>query len=144
MSPPLDPFLRQIIQAHVIRSCLIFILILFSILRPVQESSPFPSGFLARNSALHLFSTIHATIPAHLILLSFFMHSCQILEVKDFRELNRLSDILKFIQHLIYRCIHASQSAHNCQIIQYVTKYPNHLTSSASLKGSEQYLNGSC
>jgi len=46
-----------------------------------------------------------------------------------------------YLTKLICKCIHASQSAHICQKIHYVTKYPNHLTSSASLKGSEQNLN---
>lgn len=61
------------------------------------EKWPVSFSFPHQNSALYLFSTIRATLPTHLILLSFFTHSCQILEVKDFQELKRLSD-LKFIQ----------------------------------------------
>jgi len=54
---------------------------------------PVSFNFPHQNSALYLSSNIRATLPAHLILLSFFMHSCQILEVKGFQELKRLSDL---------------------------------------------------
>ena len=96
-SPTLDPILSQISQAHVIRSCLRFILILSSNLQLVQESSLFPSGLLTKILHVCLFSTIRVTLPAHLILFSLFTHSCQVQEVKYFQELKRLSD-LKFVK----------------------------------------------
>jgi hypothetical protein len=71
MSPPLVPILSRINSVHTILSYLRSTLILSSHLRLGLPSGLFPSGFPINILYAFLFTPIHATYPAHVILLDF-------------------------------------------------------------------------